>query len=75
MRMKYFLVLYTLFIIFNLQRRRKIINPIKQGSVFNDFLHYMSALEELSYDIVKANGGELKVITAENEGTEFIIQL
>jgi signal transduction histidine kinase len=29
----------------------------------------------LSYDIVKAHGGEIKVITAENEGTEFIIQL
>jgi signal transduction histidine kinase len=29
----------------------------------------------LSYDIVKAHGGELKVNTKENEGTEFIIQL
>jgi signal transduction histidine kinase len=29
----------------------------------------------LSYDIVKAHGGELKVETKENEGTEFIIQL
>ena len=29
----------------------------------------------LSYDIVKAHGGELKVETRENEGTEFIIQL
>ena len=27
------------------------------------------------YDMVKAHGGEIKVITAENEGTEFIIQL
>jgi len=27
------------------------------------------------YDIVKAHGGELKVETKENEGTEFIIQL
>ncbi len=29
----------------------------------------------LSYDIVKAHGGEIKVNTKENEGTEFIIQL
>jgi len=29
----------------------------------------------LSYDIIKAHGGELKVETREGEGTEFIIQL
>jgi len=29
----------------------------------------------LSYDIVKAHGGELKVETTEGEGAEFIIQL
>src|SRR6185503_19723138 len=29
----------------------------------------------LSYDIVKAHGGELKVSTKEGEGSEFIIQL
>ncbi len=29
----------------------------------------------LSYDIVKVNGGEIKVNTKENEGTEFIISL
>jgi two-component system NtrC family sensor kinase len=29
----------------------------------------------LSYDIVKAHGGEVNVATKENEGTEFIIQL
>ena len=29
----------------------------------------------LSYDIIKAHGGELKVNTKEGEGTEFIIQL
>jgi len=29
----------------------------------------------LSYDIVKAHGGEMKVETKEGEGTEFIIQL
>jgi signal transduction histidine kinase len=29
----------------------------------------------LSYDIVKAHGGELKVETQEGEGTTFIMQL
>jgi signal transduction histidine kinase len=29
----------------------------------------------LSYDIVKAHGGELKVETKEGEGSEFVIQL
>jgi signal transduction histidine kinase len=29
----------------------------------------------LSYDIVKAHGGEIKVNTKENEGTEFTISL
>ncbi|MEP7318882.1 MAG: tetratricopeptide repeat protein [Panacibacter sp.] len=29
----------------------------------------------LSYDIIKVHGGEIKVETKENEGTEFIIQL
>ncbi len=29
----------------------------------------------LSYDIVKAHGGEIKVETKEGKGTEFIIQL
>ena len=29
----------------------------------------------LSYDIVKAHGGELKVETKEDKGSEFIIQL
>ena len=29
----------------------------------------------LSYDIIKAHGGEIKVETAEGKGSEFIIQL
>ena len=29
----------------------------------------------LSYDIIKANGGEIKVESKENEGAEFVIQL
>ena len=29
----------------------------------------------MSYDIIKAHGGEIKVETEEGEGTKFIIQL
>jgi len=29
----------------------------------------------LSYDIIKARGGEIKVETKEGEGSEFVIQL
>jgi signal transduction histidine kinase len=29
----------------------------------------------LSYDIVKAHGGEIKVETKEGEGSEFIVQI
>ncbi len=29
----------------------------------------------LSYDIIKAHGGEIRVETTEDEGTEFIISL
>jgi signal transduction histidine kinase len=29
----------------------------------------------LSYDIVKAHGGEFKVVTKENDGSDFIISL
>jgi len=29
----------------------------------------------LSYDIIKAHGGEIKVETKENQGAKFIIQL
>jgi two-component system, NtrC family, sensor kinase len=29
----------------------------------------------LSYDIVKAHGGELKVATSDGQGSEFIIQI
>ena len=30
---------------------------------------------QTTYDIVKAHGGEIKVVTKEGEGTEFIISL
>lgn len=29
----------------------------------------------LSYDIVKAHGGEIKVVTVQGEGTDFVISL
>jgi two-component system NtrC family sensor kinase len=29
----------------------------------------------LSYDIIKAHGGEIKVETKEGEGSEFVVQL
>ncbi len=36
--------------------------------------HFKSVIQT-SYDITKANGGEIKVETKEGEGTTFIIQL
>ena len=65
--MTYFLLLYSLFMIFILQRRRKIMSPAGLGLSF-------------SYDIVKAHGGVpigigMKVETKEGEGSKFIIQL
>jgi len=38
-------------------------------------IHPCKSVIQTSYDIVKAHGGEIKVETKENEGTEFIIQL
>jgi len=29
----------------------------------------------LSYDIVKAHGGEIKVVTIQGEGTDFVVHL
>jgi signal transduction histidine kinase len=29
----------------------------------------------LSYDIVKAHGGEIQVLSTENKGTDFTVQL
>ena len=49
--------------------------------IFQPFLHHQAhgpgdgIRFVLSYDIVKAHGGELKVETKENEGSKFIIQL
>jgi hypothetical protein len=38
-------------------------------------INLFTSVIQMSYDIVKANGGELKVNTLEGEGTEFIICL
>ena len=38
-------------------------------------IHPWQSVIQISYDIVKAHGGELKVETKEGEGTIFTIQL
>ncbi|HLX90030.1 MAG TPA: ATP-binding protein, partial [Puia sp.] len=51
------------------------------GKIFQPFFTTKPAGEgtglglSLSYDIVKAHGGEIKVETKEGEGSEFIVQL
>ena len=37
--------------------------------------HPCKSVMQTMYDIVKAHGGEIRVNTKENEGTEFTIQL
>jgi len=37
-------------------------------------IHPCKSVIQTSYDIVKADGGEIKVINKEAEGSEFIIQ-
>jgi len=38
-------------------------------------LNQLKSVIQMSYDIVKAHGGELKVESEEGEGTTFIIEL
>ncbi len=38
-------------------------------------IHPCKSVIQTSYDIVKAQGGEIKVETKENQGTEFLIIL
>ena len=38
-------------------------------------IHPWESVIQIDYDIVKANGGEIKVESKEDEGTELIIQL
>ena len=38
-------------------------------------IHPCKYVVQISYDIIKAHGGEIKVNTKENEGTEFTISL
>ena len=57
------------------------VKQIKMDKIFQPFFTTKTTGQgtglglSLSYDIVKAHGGELKVNTKENEGAEFIIQL
>jgi hypothetical protein len=37
--------------------------------------HCMAGAIQTSYDIVKAHGGELRLETKENEGSEFVVEL
>jgi two-component system, NtrC family, sensor kinase len=54
---------------------------MKNDKIFQPFFTTKPAGEgtglglSLSYDIIKAHEGELKVETKEDEGSEFIIQL
>jgi hypothetical protein len=43
------------------------------GSFLHCFANHFRA--SLSYDIIKAHGGELKVESKEGEGAEFVIQI
>ncbi len=55
---------------------RKVIDKIYQPFVTTKPTGQGTGLGlSLSYDIVKAHGGELKVESKEGEGSEFIIQL
>ncbi len=38
-------------------------------------IHPCPSVIQISYDIVKAHGGELKVETKESEGSKFVIQI
>ena len=57
------------------------ISPSIKDKIFQPFFTTKPAGQgtglglSLSYDIVKAHGGELKVETKEGEGSEFIIRL
>jgi signal transduction histidine kinase len=57
------------------------IPPLTIFITISSLLFGISALEfralglSLSYDIIKAHGGEIKVNTIEGEFTEFVIQL
>ena len=53
----------------------KYINKIKRNQKSVQSFHPCKSVIQTSFDIVKAHGGEIKVNTKENEGTEFIIQL
>ena len=53
----------------------KYINEIKRNQKSVQSVHLCKSVIQTSYDIVKAHGGELRVVTKEGERSEFIIQL
>ena len=53
----------------------KYINEIKRNQKSVQSAHLYKSVIQTSYDIVKAHGGELRVVTKEGERSEFIIQL
>jgi K+-sensing histidine kinase KdpD len=53
----------------------KYINKIKKNQKSVQSVHPCKSVIQISYAIVKAHGGELKVETNEGGGSEFIIQL
>jgi hypothetical protein len=73
--MNYFLLQYSMFIIFYTTTTSQNSEYHYVKSYIIDFVMYKIVFEKLSYDIVKAHGGELKVETREGEETTFIITL
>ena len=53
----------------------KYINKKKRNQKSVQSVHPYKSVIQTNSDIVKAHGGELKVETKVDEGTEFIIQL
>ncbi len=51
------------------------ITQIKRLNKIREISKSNKSVIQMSYDIVKAHGGEIKVETKEHEGTTFIIQL
>ena len=53
----------------------KYINKIKPNQKSVQSIHPCKSVIQTDFDIMKANGGEIKVESKEGEGSEFIIKL